>query len=1188
MKNITMKTNCILRPAALLLALTLFLPLTRATPISRLLLNTNNGHYYLLLSQSTWPTAEAEAVSLGGHLATVRNQTEEDWIYAQFSQFSGQGRELWVGLNDLLSTGNYVWVSGESAAYRNWAPGEPSSGEHYVAIWGPPISNANKWNNYGNVSADGTGAPINGVAEFTTMPWTTVVPAGSVWKYLDNGIDQGTAWKESNFNDSAWASGPAQLGYGDGDEATVVSYGPSSTNKYVTTYFRRSFYLASTSFITDLAVRLLRDDGAVVYLNGVEIFRSNMPSGAVSSTTLAAGTDATADENSFHTYAVPPPVLHAGTNLFAVEIHQATVNSSDISFDLELIANSALVKSADPLPPPWFELDVGGPGVAGGASYVTNRPVWMVQGGGADIWNTSDQLHYVYQTITGDWDIRARVVNIGNTVARSKAGVMFRESLSASAKHVHVDMTPGHGVEFVFRSATGGTSTYQGQTDLPLPYWVRSIRLGNTFTGYCSSNGLDWSLVYSVTITMSNQIYAGLAVCAYDNTKACMTAFDQVSGLSTNWSQQDIGSPGISGSAFVETNAPTFLVQGGGADITGALDEAHYILQPVVGNCAIQTRVGVVGRASDWSKAGVIMRETLRGDSTLAMMVGTPSHGAFYQWRSTGGSFSGWSGESTDSLPCWLRIVRRDNLFTGYKSVNGTDWTQVYSAVLSMADQVEVGLTVTALDNSGSCLTAFDSVAFVPVVNLITAVDGDTFYLGDPIEFHADAAVLNGQIMQVKYYSQDTNLIGAASSPPYAVIWPNAQPGMNYVSARAVDDKGVEGAPLTHAVFVAEMDTHVRFYSDFASSGGSILQGDAGTTNGRLRICQGQANSVGGAWLNQPINVANGFETVFQFQINSVYGNADGFALVLLGAPSQPSLGGHGSGLGYDGLANSLALEFDTYQNPDNGDPNACHIGFHTRGTLANSYYESVEVARVNNPPNFLDGLVHTAKITYSNALFRVFLDDLRNPILALSLSLASTLNLPDGTAWAGFTAGTGGYYENHDILNWSFATTNLHPFVSLISPTNGAIFQPTDPIALSAAATDPDGSIQYVVFFVDGGFAGVAPLSPWQLPVGTLPAGPHVLSAAALDDTEAAAVSAPVTVMVQVPLSIETPAQKTNGLFHVRFAGTPAGTYTIVSAPAVNGPWSPFTNSTVGPNGWFDLFDTAVATQRFYRTTMP
>src|SRR5206468_59971 len=113
-----------------------------------------------------------------------------------------------------------------------------------------------------------------------------LVPTGSTWKYLDDGSNQGSAWHAAGFDDSSWSSGPARLGYGSGDEKTVVSYGTDANNKYITTYFRHSFTVADPSVYTGLTAQLLRYDGAVVYLNGTEVFRSNMPTGMIGYQTL--------------------------------------------------------------------------------------------------------------------------------------------------------------------------------------------------------------------------------------------------------------------------------------------------------------------------------------------------------------------------------------------------------------------------------------------------------------------------------------------------------------------------------------------------------------------------------------------------------------------------------------------------------------------------------------------------------------------------------------------------------------------------------------------------------------------------------------------------------------------------------------------------------------------------------------
>jgi len=194
---------------------------------------------------------------------------------------------------------------------------------------------------FDNSGASTVSAPVNISVITPPLLFTnTLVSTGVVWKYLDDGSDQGTNWVQLNFDDGAWASGPAQFGYSsnppENDEATIVSFGPSDTDKYITTYFRHRFRMNSTEPHTNLTVRFLRDDGAVVYLNGIEVFRSNMPTGTVTSTTFAAGT-ANDDGMTWFTSNASPGLLVTGTNVVAVEIHQVNRASSDISFDLEMI-----------------------------------------------------------------------------------------------------------------------------------------------------------------------------------------------------------------------------------------------------------------------------------------------------------------------------------------------------------------------------------------------------------------------------------------------------------------------------------------------------------------------------------------------------------------------------------------------------------------------------------------------------------------------------------------------------------------------------------------------------------------------------------------------------------------------------------------------------------------------------------
>ena len=190
-------------------------------------------------------------------------------------------------------------------------------------------------------------APVNVSVIAGSVSNLTLVATGAVWMYFDLGTDLGTAWRAPGFNDTAWASGPAPLGYGDGDEATTNSFGPDGNNKFITTYYRRAFNVTGAASFSTLNLRVLRDDGVVVYLNGAEMFRDGMPEGPITYNTLANITVVGDDESiNFYGGAANPALLSEGTNVVAVEIHQQRVDSSDISFDLELSGTQTLFTPA--------------------------------------------------------------------------------------------------------------------------------------------------------------------------------------------------------------------------------------------------------------------------------------------------------------------------------------------------------------------------------------------------------------------------------------------------------------------------------------------------------------------------------------------------------------------------------------------------------------------------------------------------------------------------------------------------------------------------------------------------------------------------------------------------------------------------------------------------------------------------
>jgi diadenosine tetraphosphatase ApaH/serine/threonine PP2A family protein phosphatase len=172
-------------------------------------------------------------------------------------------------------------------------------------------------------------APV--LSTFRVLPW------GSVWAYLDDGTDKGSDWREPGFDDRSWKRGPAELGYGEEDQATKLNYGPDEKNKYATTYFRTRFSVGNAAALKNAEIRLLRDDAAAIYLNGRKLYRDPTLAAGARFDTFAKETLKEEDEEVL--IPIGPGFLLDGENTIAVEVHQGSKTSSDIAFNLELSAD---------------------------------------------------------------------------------------------------------------------------------------------------------------------------------------------------------------------------------------------------------------------------------------------------------------------------------------------------------------------------------------------------------------------------------------------------------------------------------------------------------------------------------------------------------------------------------------------------------------------------------------------------------------------------------------------------------------------------------------------------------------------------------------------------------------------------------------------------------------------------------
>ncbi len=169
----------------------------------------------------------------------------------------------------------------------------------------------------------------------TSAGTSTLIPMGSTWSYFDGNNIPATNWNTSAYNDATWRTGVAPLGYGGKGEVTTIGYGGDANNKYITSYYRKTITIENLSGRSNFELTTFVDDGAVIYVNGQELGRSNMPTGTVSNLMVSSS----ANNGITATFNVPVSMLKEGANLIAVEVHQYLGTSTDVLFNLSLTSD---------------------------------------------------------------------------------------------------------------------------------------------------------------------------------------------------------------------------------------------------------------------------------------------------------------------------------------------------------------------------------------------------------------------------------------------------------------------------------------------------------------------------------------------------------------------------------------------------------------------------------------------------------------------------------------------------------------------------------------------------------------------------------------------------------------------------------------------------------------------------------
>lgn len=599
------------------------------------------------------------------------------------------------------------------------------------------------------------------------------------------------------------------------------------------------------------------------------------------------------------------------------------------------------------------------------------------------------------------------------------------------------------------------------------------------------------------------------------------------STLPAPWQHADVGGVAIAGDATY--SGGVFSVSGSGADIWDAADGFHYVYQTLNGDGEISARVSGVQNTDAWAKAGVMIREDLSAASTHAFMAITPGNGSAFQRRVVAGGFSEHTAGGFVSAPYWVRLVRVGDTFTGYFSATGSGWILVGSADIPMGSSVNVGLAVTAHNNSVINNSSLDNVVVSggasnvpPSVVLTAPVTGAVFAEGTNILLAASASDTDGTVSKVEFFRGATKL-GEDNSASASLVWSNVSAGSYSLTAVATDNLGATtvSAPVSISVIGAP------------------------GTNGLISINFQTTNSI------TPVGYLE--------DVGFAYGDRGG---------------GYAFGWDIDNTVN--ARDREAANSPDQRYDTLNHLqkpGGATTWELAipNGQYR---VRVVSGDPSNFDGY-------YSIAAEGVVILEGQPTAVNLWLDATATVTVADGRLTLG--NGAAGINNKLCFVEVSLVSTSTPPVVALTAPANNASFTAPASIVIAATATNSSGAITRVEFFAGANKLGEDTTAPYQITWSNVVAGAYALTARATDNLGGSATSPAITVNV-APLVILVSSELTSaGQFRLWFTSPDSQMFLIEASTDLNA-WNPIeTNSPVG--GQFEFVEVDPTTpHRFYR----
>lgn len=546
---------------------------------------------------------------------------------------------------------------------------------------------------------------------------TIFVPFGDTWRYRKGTQEASTpvtAWRQLSYDDSSWSTGDLPIGYGEPDIVTELS-DMGGAGGYLTIFCRKTFDVADRDAFDALFLDVRYDDGFIAYLNGVQIASRQTSGSSYDSPANGAGepTLETLDITSYKSQLVN------GTNVLAIQLHNASTSSSDALLNARIYSGVTVPGGS-------------GPNLVTNGTFDASDSGWVIEGNHIRSGQTTED------PITGAGSLM--IVSSGrgdNKVNRieteTSPSMQFGEEYTVSFKarwivgsrtilthgYQNLDTNLARSHQLAIPENLGTPGDVNSVTDRQIA-WYGDADMGPTISKVDQSPAVPQNNE-SVTVRAKIEDPDGVAeakVVYFVNRPGAAVSSDP-DPVGIFYDHRDIGAPCGTGST-TSGSSTSYVVTGGGDDIWQGGDQFHFAYTYADGDFDMRARIVSKNWASGsrWGKAGIMARQSLSSTARYSMI---QDHGEDLQdecriaMRPTDGGSDNFEQDDGNihGHPAWIRLTRVGDVFRGYRSDNGTSWTQVGDPMnwgSSAPDSVLLGLAVTSHAGCGTSTIGYANV----------------------------------------------------------------------------------------------------------------------------------------------------------------------------------------------------------------------------------------------------------------------------------------------------------------------------------------------------------------------------------------------------------------------------------------------------------------------------------------------